>query len=82
MTCVQDTQVVSGISEGIIFLQGTIVQLHDTRNWTSVLLVINVAQGYKYRTFDFFIINRNFLISFLSSFVTLTVFLFNLSPKS
>ena len=54
-------------------LEDTIVQSHDTRDWTSVLLVINVAQGYKYRAFDFFEIDRNLLLSFALSFVSLTV---------
>ena len=54
-------------------LEDTIVKSHDTRDWTSVLLVINVAQGYKYRAFDFFEIDRNLLLSFASSFVSLTV---------
>ena len=54
-------------------LEDTIVQSHDTRDWTSVLLVINVAQRYKYRAFDFFEIDRNLLLSFALSFVSLTV---------
>ena len=54
-------------------LEDTIVQSDDTRDWTSVLLVINVAQGYKYRAFDFFEIDRNLLLSFALSFVSLTV---------
>ena len=54
-------------------LEDTIAQSHDNRDWTSVLLVINVAQGYKYRAFDFFEIDRNLLLSFALSFVSLTV---------
>ena len=54
-------------------LENTIVSSHDTRDWTSVLLVINVAQKYKYRAFDFFEIDRNLLLSFALSFVSLTV---------
>ena len=54
-------------------LEDTIVQSHDTRDWTSVLLVINVAQRYKYRAFDFFKIDRNLLLSFALSFVSVTV---------
>ena len=54
-------------------LEDTIIQSHDTRDWTSVLLVINVAQRYKYRAFDFFEIDRNLLLSFALSFVSLTV---------
>ena len=54
-------------------LEDTIVKSHDTRDWTSVLLVINVAQRYKYRAFDFFEIDRNLLLSFALSFVSLTV---------
>ena len=59
--------------EKLSSLEDTIFQSHDTRDWTSVLLVINVAQRYKYRAFDFFEIDRNLLLSFTLSFVSLTV---------
>ena len=63
-------------------LEDTIVSLHDIRDWTSVLFVINVAQGYKYRAFDFFEIDRNLLLAFALSFVSLTVLFTQLINQS
>ena len=61
--------------EKLSVLEDTIVRLEDTQKWTFVLDEIKVAQGYAYRAFDFFNIDKNLLLSFLSSFVSLT-FLF------
>ena len=44
-----------------------------TTKWQPVLDEIKVAQGYKYRAFDFFDIDRNLLLSFIASSVPLTV---------
>ena len=54
-------------------LADTIVFLRDTHQWFFVLEEIKVAQGYRYRAYDFFNIDKNFLLSFVSSFVPLTV---------
>ena len=54
-------------------LADTIVVLRDTHKWGFVLDEIKVAQGYRYRAGGFFIIGKNILISFASSFVSLTV---------
>ena len=45
----------------------------NTSKWQPVLDEIKVAQGYKYRAFDFFDIDRNLLLSFIASSVPLTV---------
>ena len=62
-----------GSQEKLSVLEDTIVRLEDTQKWTFVLDKIKVAQGYTYRAFDFFNIDKNLLLSFLSSFVSLTV---------
>ena len=54
-------------------LADTIVLLRDTHQWFFVLEEIKVAQGYRYRAYDFFDVDKNFLLSFVSSFVPLTV---------
>ena len=61
--------------EKLSVLEDTIVHLEDTQKWMVVLDEIKVAQGYAYRAFDFFNIDKNLLLSFLSSFVSLS-FLF------
>ena len=61
--------------EKLSVLEDKIVHLEDTQKWTFVLGEIKVAQGYAYRAFDFFNIDRSLLLSFLSSFVSLS-FLF------
>ena len=58
--------------EKLSVFEDTIVHLDDTQKWTFVLNEIKVAQEYAYRAFDFFKIDRNLLLSFLSSFVSLT----------
>ena len=57
-------------------LADTIVLLGDTHKWGFVLDEIKVAQRYRYQAGRFFNIDRNILISFAASFVSLTV-LFN-----
>ena len=59
--------------EKLSVLEDTIVHLEDTQKWMFVLDEIKVAQGYAYRAFAFFNIDKNLLLSFLSSFVSLTV---------
>ena len=59
--------------EDLSSLADTIVSVHGIRKWSTVLEEIKVAQEYKYRAFDFFNIDRNLLLSFVSSFVSLTV---------
>ena len=59
--------------EKLSVLEDTVIHLEDTQKWMFVLDEIKVAQGYAYRAFDFFNIDRNLLLSFLSSFVSLTV---------
>ena len=63
-------------------LENTIVQSQDINQWLYVLNEIKVAQRYEYRAFDFFSINRNFLLSFFSSFVTLTVLFIQLISQA
>ena len=45
----------------------------NTVQWYPVLDIIKVAQKYKYTAFDFFDIDRQLLLSFVASFVPLTV---------
>ena len=59
--------------EDLSSLADRIVCVYGTRKWSTVLEEIKVAQGYKYRAFDFFNIDRNLLLSFVASFVSLTV---------
>ena len=61
--------------EKLSVLEDTIVHLEDTQKWIFVLCEIKVAQGYTYRAFDLFNIDKNLLLSFVSSFVSLS-FLF------
>ena len=53
-------------------LADTIILLRNTQKWAFVLDEIKVAQRYRYRAGGFFSIDRNILISFVSSFVSLT----------
>ena len=54
-------------------LADTIVDIKKAVKWTFVLDEIRVAQGYKYRAFELFTIDRYLLLSFISSFIPLTV---------
>ena len=45
----------------------------NTVQWYPVLDIIKVAQRYKFTAFDFFDIDRKLLLSFVASFVPLTV---------
>ena len=54
-------------------LAATIVDTKKAVKWTFVLNEIRVAQEYKYRAFEMFTIDRYLLLSFISSFVPLTV---------
>ena len=54
-------------------LADTIVDTKKAVKWTFVLDEIRVAQGYKYRAFELFTVDRYLLLSFISSFVPLTV---------
>ena len=54
-------------------LADTIVDTKKALKWTFVLDEIRVAQGYKYRAFEMFTIDRYLLLSFISSFIPLTV---------
>ena len=59
--------------EKLASLADAIVLLQNTQEWHFVLDEIKVAQRYRYNAFDFFNIDRNLLISFASSFISLTV---------
>ena len=59
--------------EKLASLADKIVLLENTQEWHFVLDEIKVAQGYSYNASDFFNIDRSLLISFASSFISLTV---------
>ena len=59
--------------EKLASLADAIVLLQNTQEWHFVLDEIKVAQRYRYKASDFFNIDRNLLISFASSFISLTV---------
>ena len=59
--------------ERLVLLSDTIVNSRYTSRWQPTLDIIQVAQGYKYRAADFFAIDRNLLLSLMSSFVPLSV---------
>ena len=59
--------------ERLVLLSDTIVNSRYTCRWQPTLDMIQVAKGYEYRAADFFAIDRNLLLSFVSSFVPLSV---------
>ena len=59
--------------ESLMLLSDTIMNSRYTCQWKPTLDIIQVAKGYKYRAADFFVIDRNLLLSFVSSFVPLSV---------
>ena len=59
--------------ERLVLLSDTIVNSRYTCQWQPTLDIIQVAKGYEYRAADFFAIDRNLLLSFVSSFVPFTV---------
>ena len=59
--------------ERFMLLSDTIMNSRYTCQWQPTLDMIRVAKGYKYRAADFFAIDRNLLLSFVSSFVPLSV---------
>ena len=50
-----------------------IIQTKDPNEWKFVLLTIHEEKQYEYNAFNTFVINRNSLLSFATSFVSLTV---------
>ena len=59
--------------EKLVLLSATIVNSRYTCQWQPTLDIIKVAQEYKYRAADFFVIDRKMLLSFVSSFISLSV---------
>jgi len=50
-----------------------IIQTRDPNEWSFVLLTIRETKQYEYNAFNTFVINKNSLLSFAASFVSLTV---------
>ena len=59
--------------ERFMLLSDTVMNSRNICQWKPTLDIIQVAKEYKYRAADFFAIDRNLLLSFVSSFVPLTV---------
>ena len=59
--------------EKLTSLADSIVDAKKILKWTFVLDEIKVAQGYEYQAFEMFKIDKYLLLSFISSFVPLTV---------
>ena len=55
-------------------LESKIVHSRNRQRWTCVLEKIKEAKGYKFKACGFFSINKQLLLSFLSSLVSFTVF--------
>ena len=59
--------------EKLDFLESKIVHSKKKQRWTYVLEKIKEAKGYEFKASGFFSINKQLLLSFLSSLVTFTV---------
>ena len=68
--------------EQLASLADTIVDIKKAVKWTFVLDEIRVAQGYKYRAYEMFTIDRYLLLSFISSFVPLTILFIQLINRA
>ena len=59
--------------EKLNFLESKIIHSNNRQRWMCVLEKIKEAKGYEFKAYGYFSINKQLLLSFLSSLVTFTV---------